>query len=171
MKSKTREITPDLAWKITCHEAGHAIVAARCGVLFDYAERDEGEHGQVQLTHGLFEDPEKEWCLDEIAPLQLYYAGGDAAEEVLFGSHREGAALKDKLLHAELEKLREQLGYTRREDGWGQDVESAKQHLDREKVEKLARALDRQPVQADGMKRLTYEEVYGLLGLKLPWDR
>ena len=152
-----RQISPEEAWQITCHEAGHAVVGVRLQVPFEYVERGEDEHGEVPIAVGPIENPSGNWTRDEISEWQRFYAGGAGAEQLLFGSYREYACSRDKYLHAVLEKQWQ----PNRRRGWEQDVQSAMKLLDRQSVEKVAKELELQ-------RKLSDDQVYQLLGCT-PW--
>jgi hypothetical protein len=156
--SADKIITPKEDWQITCHEAGHAVICVRRSILFDYALRGEGDQGIVVLTQGWIKDPREVYSPGQIESLLLYYAGGPAAEEVLFNVHRGAAANHDRSMHAQLEKHRR----SKRENGWQQDIQAAIKILDCESVLKVARALHRK-------KKLINVEVYRILGCDPPW--
>ncbi len=154
-----RQLTSEEAWKITCHEAGHAVVAVRHQLPIEYAERGDGESGKVELSLTLFDDEDRDWSWEEIAQYQQFYAGGAAAEWLLFGTYREYACGRDRAIHRAVEER----WHPCRAGGWDEDVRSAMKVLDRESVEKVARALERH-------SRLDDEHLYELLGCKAPWD-
>lgn len=151
----SRQFTSEEAWKITCHESGHAVVAVRLHVPFEYVERGDGEYGKVEIGVGPIENPTRNRPLDEISRWQQFYTAGAATEQLLFGSFREHASCRDRYLHDVLEKRWRPNRY----GGWDQDIQFAMKLLDRESVEKVAKELDRS-------KRLSEEEVYKLLGCK-----
>jgi hypothetical protein len=159
-----REITSNEAWKITYHEAGHAFVAARLKIPFNYVERGEGEHGLVDVSNGPLDDflpgaPKRTRTEDEISHWQKFFAAGAAAERLLFGSYRDYASSHDQAKNEKLETLRPQ----QRSDGWERDVQSAMEILDQEAVKKLAGELDRE-------KKLAEAQVYEILGFASPYD-
>ncbi len=154
-----RQITPEEAWQITCHEAGHAVTGVRLRFAFLRVERGDGEYGRVDVGVGPIEAPTGNWTEVEISRWQLFYAGGAAAERMLFGDHRQYACRHDHGLHDRLEKHRHQS----RNDAWERDIQSAVVLLDRESVEKVAKELDRSGT-------LSGEQVYQLLGCATPWD-
>jgi len=80
-----RQITVDEAWQITCHEAGHAVVAVRFVFNFHYVERGEGEHGKMEPCGCPLNHRELNWPLTAISQWQQWYAAGVAAEWLLFG--------------------------------------------------------------------------------------
>jgi hypothetical protein len=153
-----REITREEAWQITCHEAGHAIVGVRLQIPFLHVERGDGEQGEVEVGACPYECPDGDWTQDEISRWQTFYAGGAAAEKLMFDSHREYGSRRDEFLHSELEKRRLPV----RSDGWDRDIQSAMALIDRESVQKVASELDRR-------KKLTEEQAYELLGCAPPW--
>lgn len=158
-KATPRQLTSEEAWQTTCHEAGHALVAARLGIPFTHVERGEGEHGKVEVGVGPIEDPEHNWTLHQISCWQQFHAAGAAAEKFLFGSYREYGVRQDRRQHAKLES-RWRPG---RSNGWEGDVQSAMNLLDREAIEKIAKELDRRGI-------LSAEEVYVLLDCLPPWQ-
>jgi hypothetical protein len=155
---KSRVVTREEAWQITCHEAGHAVVAVRHQIPFECVERGDGEHGEVQVDLCPLDDPSKNWTKDEIRNWLQFYVAGAAAELLLFGRYREYASSRDRILHDQIEKQ----WSSNRETGWEKDIQSAMEVLDRESVERVAKELDSQ-------KKLTDEQVYKLLGSEPPW--
>ena len=99
----SRYLTPEEQWQITCHEAGHAIVAVRHRILFDYVERGEGEHGLVKLTIDPL-GPNNGLDESQLLQYQEFYAGGAAAERLLFNTDRDYALRVDKCCHNKLEQ-------------------------------------------------------------------
>jgi hypothetical protein len=150
-----RIITPEEAWAITCHESGHAVVGVQFNLLIDYIERGEGEHGIVEACYGPISQPEDHWESTEIRHWQLFYAAGAAAEELLFGSHRDYGAVLDKRFH----KILQDRFQT---PGWEKDVQGAKVLLSQESIKRIAVVLDKE-------KRLSGDRVYWLLGKAPPW--
>jgi hypothetical protein len=154
-------IRPDDAWKIACHEAGHAVVAVRLGVPFNYAENGGGTNDIVDVGVAPLEAsrPRPEV---ELSNWQKFYAGGAAAELLLFGKLREEheflAYSRDRHLHGEYERLRG----INRTDGWDQDVKSAMSILDGESILKVATELNMR-------KKISEEEVYAIFDLKPSW--
>lgn len=153
-----RVITPEEHWQITCHEAGHAIVAVRLQISFLYVERGGGEQGEVCVGGGPIEIPENDWTQDEISQWQQFYAAGAAGELLLFGKYREYGSRHDRVLHTKLEERRS----SDRNCGWALDVQCAVKVLDRESVEVVAKELDKR-------KKLTEEQVCRLLGTRPSW--
>jgi hypothetical protein len=154
----SRELTPEEAWQITCHEAGHAVGAVRLQIPFSHIERGDGEHGEVAVGVGPIENPNRNRTQDEISRWQQFYAAGAAGEQVLFGCYREYASRRDRYLHEVLEKR----WCPNRSGGWDQDIQFAMKVLDRESIEKVAQKLDQH-------KKLTDEQVCELLGCAPPW--
>jgi len=152
-----RQVTPEEAWQITCHEAGHAVVGVRHQINFLHVERGDGEHGEVPVGVGPIENPSRNWTQDEISRWQQFYTAGAAAEQLLFGAYREYGSSHDRCLHDVLEKR----WRPNRCGGWDQDIQSAMKLLDRESIVNVAKELDRQ-------KKLTDEQVYELLGCAPP---
>jgi hypothetical protein len=150
-----RLITSEESWMISCHEAGHAVIAVRRRILFEYVQRGKGEHGLVKSCGGPIENPDRPWPQDEIARWQQFYAAGAAAELLLFGTYREYGSRRDRALHEKLEKRR----YPSRVNAWKVEIQFASQILDRESVERVAKELERR-------KKLKYEHVHYLLGCK-----
>jgi len=172
-------ITTREAWAITCHEAGHAAVAVHFRILFTHVERDGLYYGLVDAVARPLEfapnGERRGGTPDEVSQLQLYFAGGAAAERLLFGKRRgrytNGVDPNgiDKRRHGECEEL---LGNNRC-DGWEKDILSAMKVLagDLESVLKIATELDRKTTKgSDRRERLTDAEVYNFLGRKPPWD-
>jgi len=172
-------ITKDEAWRITCHEAGHAFMAVYGEILFTHVERDGLYYGLVNAVAGPLEfapnGERRGGTPDEISRWQRYYAGGAAAEQLLFGELRGKNADGtdpygfDKGRHRQCEEL---LGNNRC-DGWEQDIQSAKQSLaeNRDSLMKIATALHgKLTIGSDRRERLTDDEVYNLLGRKPSWD-
>ncbi len=157
--SDSRQITAEAAWKITCHEAGHAVVAARLKVPFCYVRRKGGNQDLTEVAVGPLESTEDNRTQEEIARWQQFYAAGAAAELLLFGCYRPYAASRDRFLHDKCEKMRQQS----RNDGWEDDIESALIVLNRDSIEKVAKELDRNGELSD-------EEVCDLLGCPYSWD-
>jgi hypothetical protein len=153
-----RQFTREELWQVTCHEAGHAVVGVRLEIPFLYVERGDGEHGEVPVGVGPLENPGRSRSPSEISRWQQFYAAGAAAEQLLFEGYRDYWASRDKFLHEQLEKLRSQS----RADAWDQDVRNALSVLDRESVEKVARALDHH-------RKLTDVQVYELLDRVPSW--
>jgi hypothetical protein len=145
------------SWLITCHEASHAIVAAKLDVLFEYVERGDDDTGQLKPVFSP-NDERHAWTLEVIRRSQLMYAAGAASDLKFFQAERERACSEDRRLHEELEKMSGEL----RVDGWRQDIRKAMEYLDKETVEKVARALDKH-------KKLNDERVYRLIGKDTPW--
>ena len=79
--SLPEQFTPEEAWQITCHEAGHAVVGVRHQIVFLHVERGDGECGQVPVGVGPIENPTRTWTQDELSRWQQFYAGGAAAEQ------------------------------------------------------------------------------------------
>lgn len=156
--TKLRQLSPEEAWLITCHEAGHAVVAARLQVPFMWVVRGDGEIGEVTVGVTPSELPDDPCPIDEVSRWQQFYAGGAAAEKLLFGEYREIASRQDRLLHSRYETL----WRPGRIGGWEEDVELAAAVLDRGAIERVARELDRR-------KQLSDEQVCKMLGCKLPW--
>jgi len=151
--------TPELAWRIACHEAGHAFVAVHFQLPFLYVEVINGESGNMEVGVGPIEAPKSHWTQDKIAAWQLSYAAGAAAERLLFLDCREHGASRDRHLHGVLENRLHQ----KRTAGWELDIQSVMNILDRKSVEKVARELDIQ-------KKLTDRQVYTLLDTPYPWS-
>jgi hypothetical protein len=154
----TVPITPLENWQITCHEAGHAVLAVRFNMSFLSVERGDGAQGQLEACGNPLSNPDRGWSKEVIAQWQQFYAAGAAAELLLFGSYREYACSRDTILHDQLERMRPD----GRRDGWAKDVDSAVKLLDRESIEKVAKKLDQE-------RKLTDEEVYQLFGMRPPW--
>jgi hypothetical protein len=156
---KSRNITPEEHWQITCHEAGHAIVAVRRGITFQHVIRGDGEHGEVELAVNPIDDPEGDFDAVRLSHYQEFYAGGAAAERLMFGTDRAYALRCDEDCH---EKLERRLGRCRNQ-GFEEDIQSALKILDHCSVEKVAKEL------ADKGK-LNMEQVAALTGCRLPWE-
>ena len=152
--------TPEETWRIACHEAGHAVVGVRHKIPIEFIEIGEGENGEVSFSFSPIDRPTGKPSLTEISQWQQAYAAGAAAEQLLFGHYREYGSCHDRNLHNEWEKLRHQM----RREGWDRDIHSAIKILDRESVEKVARALVR-------AEKLSGEDVHKLLGCILPWEQ
>jgi hypothetical protein len=157
-EGEPREITPEEEWQITCHEAGHAVMAVRLEMSFVRAARGPGEFGEVEVGITPLDDPNRACSQEEIVKWRLFYAGGAAAEVVCFGKYRTYAASRDRALHERLEKL----AAGGRVDGWNQDIESAVKLLDREAIAKVATNLARHG-------QLSEEQIYDLFDRKPPW--
>lgn len=154
----SRIISHEEHWQITCHEAGHAIVAVMYGIPFLHVERGEGEYGVVELGTNPIDDPGGNWNESRLLHLQEFYAGGAAAEVLLFGDYRFYAVTHDKTCHEELKKKLNRCHCR----GFEEDVESIANSLDRNAVEKVAKELDKR-------HRLTIEDVSKIIDCKLPW--
>jgi hypothetical protein len=139
------------------HEAGHAVVAVKYHLRFEYVEILDGESGESKLFGGPLDNPNLKWREEAISQWQQAYAAGAAAEMLFFGSYRTDGSSSDLRLHGNLEKLRGQ----NRSDGWDQDIQSTMKILDCDSVEKVASVLNRK-------KRLSVEQVYELLNLESP---
>jgi len=161
-------ITTREAWEMTCHEAGHAAVAVHFGISFTHVERDGLYYGLVDAVARPLEfAPNGEWrggTPDEVSQLHLYFAGGEAAEQLLFGKLRgknadgTGPYGIDKGRHGECEELL----CNNRCDGWEKDIQSAMKVLagDLESVLKIATELGRRITKgSDRRERLTDDEV------------
>jgi hypothetical protein len=159
MPSEPRQPTPEECWQISCHEAGHAIVAVRLGIIFEYVERGEGEHGVVELIANPIDNPEIDWDKSTLQQFQVFYAGGGAAERLFSDSGREYALKGDRCCH---EKLEQQLKQHRSE-GFEEDITFAIEILDRCAVEKVAKELDKGG-------RLAFDDVAAIIGCKVPWE-
>jgi hypothetical protein len=155
---ESRQITAEEMWQITCHEAGHAVIAVRLQVPFERAVRGGGEKGEVEVGITPAEHPDRVWSRETISQWQLFYTGGAAAEILLFGKYREYAAERDRYLHGRLEELL----IKRRAGGWQQDIESALRILDHDSIHRVAMDLNR-------CGELTEEQVYALFDRKPPW--
>jgi hypothetical protein len=153
-----REITTEEDWQITCHEAGHATLAVRYCISFVEVKRGDGEFGELEASGCPLDHPGRSWPQDVISRWQHFYAAGAAAEQLMFGSFRPYAASRDLFLHGRLEELRPEC----RQNAWNQDIKAALKVLDRDSVEKVAKALacDR---------KLSDEQVYALFDRKPPW--
>jgi hypothetical protein len=162
--SQTGRITLEEDWKITCHEAGHAVVGIHCKIPVDYVIRGQGEEGRVDTGVGPIENPDKPRSQDDIAHWQLFYAAGAAAEVLLFDGYREEAASRDRLNHSKLEKRR----HNERHNGWVQDIQEAVKILDCESVLKITQALH-QARELNGVAKLRGIEVCEILGREPPW--
>jgi hypothetical protein len=152
MYSGNRQVTQEEAWQITCHEAGHAVVAVRLNIPILHVERGDAEHGEVPPGVGPIDSPNHNWTVDKVSQWQLFYAAGAAAEKLLFGNYREYAARGDRSRHAQLEKR----WCPNRSKGWDQDIQAAIEILDRGSIEKVAKELDQRG-------KLSEEDVYQLL--------
>jgi hypothetical protein len=152
------------AWKITCHEAGHAVVAVCLGIHFIFVENNGGVHDKVEVgVTPLDLTPNGKpsgGTQDLLLRWQQFYAGGAAAELLLFSKLREEydhfAYGEDRRLHGEYERLRGK----NRADAWDQDVRSAMKVLERASIQSLqevARELGKE-------KKLDEDKVYDLLG-------
>jgi hypothetical protein len=159
MSTPDRTITPEEEWRITCHEAGHAIVAVRCQVPLLFIKRGKGEHGIAEVGGGPLENPSGHWSENEISHWQLFHAGGAAAEMILFRDYRKDACTVDMAKHNELERM----WRPGRVNGWESDIESAMKILDRESIEKVARKLEQK-------RQLKDKEVCSILGCEPYWD-
>jgi hypothetical protein len=125
-------------WRITCHEAGHAIVACRLGLLFERISRGDGDRGSVTVgVDNPRENPNREWSVIEISNWQKFYAGGAAAERVMFGSHREYGSKSDFIIHTDLENKWRQRPF----GGWEQDIQESMTILDKNSIENVANVL------------------------------
>jgi hypothetical protein len=151
----SRQVTPEDAWRITCHEAGHAVAAVRNQIAFSHVERGDGEQGQMVFDHGPIENPTSNWTKEAISRWQQVYAAGAAAELLLFGDYRRYASSRDQRLHDKLEKC----WCPDRSGGWEKDIQSALKLLDRESLEKVAEKLERR-------KKLSGEKVHEILSFK-----
>ena len=156
---KIRQLTPEEAWQISCHEAGHAIAGVRLNLPFMNVIRGEGEHAETPIGNNPINCPNAPWADEAISRWQLFYAAGPAAEELEFGQYRDYAAREDRKLHGWLEKKRK----INRIDGWSQDIQAAIKILDRKSIEKVAKELE-----AHGT--LNEEKVYALLGYVCPFS-
>jgi hypothetical protein len=147
-------------WKIACHEAGHALTAQAQHISIEMAEVGPNEHGVVVPSYDT-DDEGHNFGPAGLKDFQLFYAGGAAAERVLFGSEREYASKGDRVKHAELEK---QLGQNR-DDGFNDDVETVTKLLAAQssEIQYIATAL------LSGEK-LNDESISKLLGRKPPWE-
>ena len=155
-----RQITPEEAWQITCHEAGHSIVAARLGLPFQRVVRGDGEHGEVEVCWSPVDDgPTRDRDQDVLSRWQQFYAAGAATEILLFDSYRAFASRHDQACHDLIEKRRCPI----RADAWEQDIRLAKQILDRDSVDTVARELARRGELSD-------KEVCELLKCPLSWE-
>jgi hypothetical protein len=148
------------SWKISCHEAGHAVVAVKLDVILDYVERGDPRDDRAQPVLDLLNALPHEQTPDRISRYQRFYAGGAAAEVVLFGAYRLPACAEDRRLHRKLEELRDE----HRSDAWDLDVQEAVGLLDKNSVEVVAKALHPRG-------KLIHERVCELIGWILPWDR
>jgi hypothetical protein len=136
---KHRKLTPDMAWRITRHEAGHAVVAVALKIPFTYVERGDGEFGLTEVgENNPIDDSNGNWTEEDISRWQQFYAAGAAAERLLYGRYRHYAASKDKAYHEKLEKRWRRVG---RRNGWKRDIASAMQFLDSESIERVARPM------------------------------
>ena len=154
----SRPIAPDEAWKITCHEAGHAIFAVRHGIIFESVKRGTGEHGIVKLCANPIDNPEEQWSPRELQVWQEFYAAGAAAERLLFDTDRYYALRSDISNHAVLERRLNR----ERASGFEEDVQSATRQLDSCSIEVVARELQ-------SKTDMTFEEVAAVIGGSVPW--
>ncbi len=148
----------DESRRVMYHEAGHAVLGVHHQLAFLHVEVKDDDCGEVPIGVGPLENTTRAHSLAEIFRWQLFYAAGTAAELLVFGSRREYGAQCDRALHAKLERMRG----APRSNGWEMDIQSAVKVLDRESVEKIAKALERR-------KKLSVEQVYALLDRETPW--
>ena len=158
MEREHRDITKQEHWRITCHEAGHAVFAVRCGIVFLYIERGAGEHALLELAINPVDEPDHNWSRSDILKWQEFYAAGAAAERLLFNDDRAYALRCDKCNHAKLETRLKRF----RSRGFDEDLKSAMTHLDGDAIEKVATELEKR-------MRLEFEDVSTIIGQPLPW--
>jgi hypothetical protein len=144
--------------RVLYHEAGHAVVGVRLQIPFGPVEVRDGENGEVSVGVGPLESPDRRHSEEEISRWQLFYAAGEAAEQLLFGDHRDYGTTVDRALHERLEKLRS----VQRHRAWDLDIQSVVKVLDSEAVQKIAESLGQH-------RKLSDEQVHNLLGCKPTW--
>jgi hypothetical protein len=149
----------DDAWRISCHEAGHAIVAVRLLLPFDSVERGLGDQGFVDGSNPIDDDEDQCWPNDCLRKYQCFYAAGAAAEKLLFELWREPALRVDRKHHALIEQRLNQ----HRTSGFDEDIQAAARLLKACEVESVAKQLAQK-------RKLTFAEVAELIGCQLPWD-
>jgi hypothetical protein len=152
--SVARQISRDEHWKISCHEAGHAIVGVRLELPLERVLRGEGEKGEVEPAINPIEEPDGDWTPEQISQWRQFYAAGAAAEILLFGRYREYGSRDDRDTHDFLEETWQ----PNRTHGWDRDIQAALDILDRHSIENVARELDRRG-------ELSEDQVRELLGL------
>jgi hypothetical protein len=159
---KTPSPTPPLNCdddrKITCHEAGHAIVAVLHEITFDYVERGNSEEGQVEVGSNPINDMDDGWSNDALRQWQHFYAAGAAAERILFQNERQHALKQDKHLHEKLEQRLNQ----HRAHGFEEDIQAAMKLLDACLIDKVAKELATK-------RHVTYDEVAKLIEYRPSW--
>lgn len=140
-------------WRIACHEADHAVAAARMEVPFSEVRLDEGYEGfQVSQPN-----PRN---LDQLRKLQLIAAAGAAAEELLWSGPSQGSG-GDQDDHAKYEEDETIPHPDRGGQGWLDDVEEVRGVLDCQAIRTVATALL-------ASKYLDEKGVCSLIGL-VPW--
>jgi hypothetical protein len=146
-------------WKITCHEAGHAIVAVLHEITFDSVHRGDGEDNEVEVNSSPLDDENDDWTDDTLRQWQQFCAAGAAAERLLFQNERQHAIGRDKFLH---EKLEQRLN-RHRADGFDEDVRAAMRLLDPCLIDNVAKELATK-------RKLTYDEVANLIEYRPSWE-
>ena len=91
--------------RVAVHDAGHAIIAVKLGILFDHVKLGPGpEDGEVPPTFSPF-DKESRPAPDDIPKWRSFYAGGAAAEHIAFDSIRSHAIRCDAKRHDGLKRF------------------------------------------------------------------
>ena len=148
----------DDAWRIACHEAGHAIHAVQNGLIFEHVEVGVNEHGVVVPIGGPLNDPDTPYTNEQLLCWQTFYAAGAAAEHVLFCEIRSHAIRGDIENH---EKLNQRLPEDTR-SSFDSRVDEAARLLDGSIVQRVAEKLI-------DCEQLTYENTCDLAGVPVPW--
>jgi hypothetical protein len=139
--------------RITCNEAGHAIVAVYKKIPFTRVWRGREEDGGVCLGVNPVDNWKLAWMEPRIREYQEFYAAGAAAERIMFKKDREGVVAIDKGNHGKLDR---RLNRTRK-DGFEEDIQAAMRLLDRRLIERVVKQLD-------AKAEMTFEEVAEIIG-------
>lgn len=156
--STESELQTDDPRRVAVHEAGHAIIAVKLGVLFEYAELGPGpEDGQVSPIFSPFDKDSRPDSAD-IPKWRLFYAGGAAAEYIAFNSIRRHAIRCDVNHHADLNRICEDKTHA----SFEASIVLATGQLSVREIYAVADALER-------TRKLSYDDVCSIVGVTPPW--
>ncbi len=147
-------------WRIAVHESGHAITGARKDFIFAHVAIGPNEHGEVAWNNNPIDDADQKYTPEELRDWQTIYAAGAAAEHIVFNEIRRHSIRCDMICHLRVDKRRKE-GTV---DLFESAIERAVGILSKADVKHVAKALR-------DKRRLEYDDVCALIGVKAPWDR
>lgn len=149
----------DDAWRIAIHESGHAIAAVKFYKLFDRVEIGDREQGAVHFTFEPPEEVKQNRSLQNVRDWQTVYGAGAGAEHLFFGQIRRHAFKCDFHWHERMDKISKQ----RVRDTFENAIKRSARSMTKAELNAVARELV-------ARRQLNFDEVAGLIGVRLPWS-